>query len=157
MTSRSSAPSRASSAMPHRRRAVVARTRWHHALGPPSRTGRLERRRRRLARCVVIVVSGSAGLGAPSIYVRGYGADTGELLLQVDLFPENDVSQLTFNVEPAFQPVGDVAYDSTHFAGDGHLYAIAIANPPPRGLPCDLNSDGIASPADFAKLLANWS
>ena len=105
----------------------------------------------------VIVVSGSVG---ENHWVRGYGTDAGELLWQVDLLPENGMAQMTINVEPAFQAAGDVAYVSTHFAGDvnnyGWLYAIATADPPLRGSPGDLNNDGIIGPADLAELLASW-
>ncbi len=104
----------------------------------------------------VIVVNG--GSGSLTKWVRGYDTAAGELLWQVDLLPENGVSQSPFNVEPAFSADGEVAYVSTTFAGDvnnyGYLYAIDITQDGPP--PGDVTGDGVVDVVDLLALLGAW-
>ena len=98
----------------------------------------------------VLVVHG--GSGTITKWIRGYSTAAGELIWQVDLPPENGMSQSPFMVEPAFAADGEVVYMSTMFAGDvndfGYLYAIDVTPDGPSPASGDLNGDGVVSSAD---------
>jgi len=85
-----------------------------------------------------------------SAWVRGYDPENGNLLWQVDLEPEQGLTQINRTVRPAFSPNGDTAYLTTWFVGNGvghsYLYAIALRESPTPG---DLNCDGVVNNFDI--------
>lgn len=81
-------------------------------------------------------------------WVRGYAAEDGALLWQVDLPPENNLAQFANTYEPAFAPDSSAVYVTTQFVGSandyGYLYAIALTDdgPPP---PTAVTGDAVGS------------
>jgi hypothetical protein len=74
----------------------------------------------------VVVAGGSSYYGGG--WIRGFAASNGALLWQLDLQPEQGLTQIVRSVRPAFSANGDTAYLTTYFAGSGvgHAYLYAI-------------------------------
>jgi len=88
-------------------------------------------------------------------WVRGYDTVSGELLWQIDLEPEEGLTQLVRSTRPAFSASGDTAYITTYFVSDGvghsYLYAIAL-----KEMLGDLNGDNTVGVVDLLQVLAMW-